>query len=87
MDGLVQCPIEGATHGANTVNALDGFPRSFGRGKPHRHMDPPDHQHSFFRLHLAGYVCGKPPVAGVDLARLQRTPKVPTIQPAVAEMT
>ena len=50
-------------------------------------MDAPDNENSFLRFHFAGYFGYELPVARINFARLQCSPKVPTIQPAVAAIT
>src|SRR5690349_758213 len=73
--GLVQSAIERAVHGVNAVRTLDGLPGAFGRHQPHRNMDAPDDQHAIFGFHFAGHFSRQFPIAGINLARFQRTSK------------
>jgi hypothetical protein len=75
------------------VNAFDFVFKLRAGDQAHGHMDPADDQDVVFGLDFAGYLRSELAVAGIDLARIQRTskraapPNVPSIQPAVAEMT
>jgi hypothetical protein len=41
----------------------------------HGHMDAANDKHTFLCFHLSGYIRGQLSVAGIDLARFQRTSK------------
>jgi hypothetical protein len=77
LDGLVKRPVEWAAHGVNAVRPLDGSPRFFRRHQAHRHVDATDDKYTFFGLYFAGYLGGQFAVAGIDLARFQRTSESP----------
>ena len=57
------------------MHALDGVAHVFGRGEPHRHVNPPDHEHAVFGFDFARHVRAQLAAARVDLARLQRAAK------------
>jgi hypothetical protein len=69
----MQRPVKWAPHGVNTVRPLDGAPALFGGDQAHRHVDAADDQNTFFRLYLSDYFGGQLSVAGINLARFQRT--------------
>jgi hypothetical protein len=62
-------------HGVDLVDAIYNGPRFFLRDQAHLDMDPPDDQHAVLSLNLTGNLSRQPPVAGIDLARFQRTSK------------
>ena len=62
-------------HRVDLVDALYNRPRFFRRDQAHLDMDPPDDQHPVLSLNLTGNLSRQPPVAGIDLARFQRTSK------------
>ena len=75
LDRLVQRPVERAAHCVNAVRPLDGAPALFRRDQAHRHMDAADYKYTFLSFHLSGDFGGQLSVAGIDLARFQRTSK------------
>jgi len=83
----VQCTIERAAHRVNTMCALHSRSGLFGGYQAHPHMDAADNQNALLCFDFACYIGGQLSVRGIDLARFQRTSKVPIIQLAVAEMT
>ena len=62
-------------HRVDFVYTLYNEPHIFRRDQAHLDMDPPDSQHAVLSLNLAGNFSRQPPVARIDLARLQRTSK------------
>ena len=75
-------------HRIGAVYALHGFFHLFWRFQAHGHVDAPDDEHAFFSFHFAGYIGRQSPITGVECWRASSAPpKVPIIQPAVAEMT
>ena len=62
-------------HGVDLVDAIDNGPGIFRGDQAHLDMDSADDQHAVFRLNLTGNLTRQPPVAGIDLARFQRTSK------------
>ena len=62
-------------HRVDLVDTLYNGPRLFRRDEAHLDMDPPDDQDAVLGLNLTGDLSSKPPVAGIDLARFQRTSK------------
>jgi hypothetical protein len=60
-------------HRVDLVDALDDGPRFFGRDQAHLHMDAPDYQHTVLSLNLTSNLSCQKPVAGIDVARFQRT--------------
>ena len=62
-------------HRVDLVDTLYNGPRLFRRDEAHLDMDPPDDQHAVLGLNLTGNLSRQPAVAGVDLARFQRTSK------------
>jgi hypothetical protein len=62
-------------HRVDLVNALYDGPRFFWRDQAHLDMDAPDYQHTVLRLNLTGNLSCQSPVAGIDVARFQRTSK------------
>ena len=62
-------------HRVDLVDTLYNGPRFFRRNQVHFDMDPPDDQHAVLSLNLTGNLSRQPPVAGIDLARFQRTSK------------
>ena len=62
-------------HRVDLVDTLYNGPRLFRRDEAHLDMDPPDDQHTVLGLNLTGNLSCQPAVAGVDLARFQRTSK------------
>jgi len=77
LDGLVQSAIERAMHGVNPVGALHRRASLFWRHQAHGHVDAANDQNAFLRFHFSGYICRQLSVAGIDLARFQRTSKCP----------
>jgi hypothetical protein len=57
------------------MNAFDGLaqPRRFASDEPHGNVNPSNDQHSLLCFYFSGNFAGKFAVAGVDLARFQRT--------------
>jgi len=72
---FVECSIEWTMHRVDLMDALYNGPGFFRRDEAHLDMDPPDDQHSVLSLNLTGNLSRQPPVAGIDLARFQRTSK------------
>jgi len=62
-------------HGVDLVDAIYNGLCFFRRDQAHLDMDPPDDQHAVLSLNLTGNLSRQPPVAGIDLARFQRTSK------------
>jgi len=62
-------------HRVNFVDTLHHGPRFFRRDQAHLDMDPPNDQHAVLSLNLTSNLSRKSPVAGIDLARFQRTSK------------
>jgi hypothetical protein len=60
-------------HRVDLVDALDDGPRFFWRDQAHLHMDAPDYQDTVLRLDLTSNLSCQTPVAGIDVARFQRT--------------
>jgi hypothetical protein len=75
FNSLVQSPIERALHSIDTVRPLNRFPDIFRSHKVHSHMDATDDKYTVLGFHFSGYICRQAPIAGIDLARFQRTPK------------
>ena len=61
-------------HRVDFVDTLQDRPRCFRRDQEHLDMDPND-QHALLSLHFTGNLSRQPPVAGIDVARFQRTSK------------
>jgi hypothetical protein len=57
------------------VNALDRLLelRRFGSDEAHGHVNTPDDEHAVLGFHFSGHVSREFAVAGIDLARFQRT--------------
>ena len=55
------------------VHALDPLFDLFWSHEAHGYVDAADDQHSLFRFYFSRYVRRQSPIAGIDLARLQRT--------------
>ena len=64
-------------HRVDPVDTLYHRPRLFWRHQAHPDVDPADDQHTFLSLNLTSNLPSQPPVAGIDLARFQRTSKGP----------
>jgi hypothetical protein len=62
-------------HRVDLVDALYDGPRFFWRDQAHLDMDAPDDQHTVFSLNLTSNLSCQSPVAGIDVARFQRTSK------------
>ena len=62
-------------HRVDLVDTLYNRPRFFRGDQAHLDMDAPDDQHSVLSFNLTGNLSRQPPVAGIDLARFQRTSK------------
>ena len=60
-------------HRVDFVGTLYNGPHFVSRGQAHLDMDPSDNQHAIFSFNLPGNLSRQPAVAGIDLARLQRT--------------
>ncbi len=60
-------------HRVDLVNAFYHRFRFVRCDQKHRYVDAPNHQDAVFAFHLAGDVSRQTPVAGIDLARFQRT--------------
>ena len=69
----MQRAVKGTAHRVNAVRAINGCPGLFRSHQTHRHMDAADDKYAFLRLDLSGNFGGQFSVAGIDLARLQRT--------------
>jgi len=69
------------------VRALDCFPCRLRSHQAHGYVNAADDQHTSSVLQPLRLLRRQFSVAGIDLARFQRTSKVPIIQPAVAEIT
>jgi hypothetical protein len=57
------------------MDPLYDGPRFLWRDQAHLHMDAPDYQHTVLSLNLASNLSCQSPVAGIDVARFQRTSK------------
>jgi len=64
-------------HRVDLVDALYDGPRFFRRDQAHLDMDAPDDQHTVLSLNLTSNLSCQTPVAGIDVARFQRTSKGP----------
>lgn len=64
-------------HRVDFVDALYNRPRFFRRDQAHLDMDSPDDQHTVLSLDLTSNLSCQSPVAGIDVARFQRTSKGP----------
>jgi hypothetical protein len=64
-------------HRVDLVDTLDDGPRFFWREQAHLDMDAPDYQHTVLSFNLAANLSRQSPVAGIDVARFQRTSKGP----------
>jgi hypothetical protein len=73
----VEGSIQWTMHRVDRVDALDDGPRFFWRDQSHLDMDAPDYQHTVFSLNLTSNLSCQSPVAGIDVARFQRTSKGP----------
>src|SRR5258708_3071579 len=73
LDCFVQCAIERAVHRVNAVHPLHRLLYLLWRYKTHPHVNPADDQHTFLRFDLSGHIRGQLSIAGIDLARFQRT--------------
>jgi hypothetical protein len=60
-------------HRIDLVDALYDGPRFFRRDQAHLNMDAPDYQHTVLSLNLTRNLSCQTPVAGIDVARFQRT--------------
>src|SRR5580704_11752057 len=75
VQGSVEGSIEWTMHRIDLVDALYDGPRFFWRDQAHLHMDAPDDQHTVLSLNLTRNLSCQTPVAGIDVARFQRTSK------------
>ena len=57
------------------MHALDDLARCLGCVERIDHMNSPQHQHLVLEFYLTNGLTREPPVAGTDLARLQRAPE------------
>ena len=64
-------------HRVDFVDALYDGPRFFRRDQAHLDMDAPDDQNTVLSLNLTSNLSCQTPVAGIDVARFQRTSKRP----------
>jgi len=71
----VQRPVQGAAHGVKAVRTLDCFPCRFSRHQMHGHVNAANDEYTLLCFQLSGYIRGQFSVAGIDLARFQRTSK------------
>jgi len=62
-------------HRVDLVDTLYNGPHFFGRDQTHPDVDPPYDQHAVLSFIVTGNLSRQPAVAGVDLARFQRTSK------------
>jgi hypothetical protein len=62
-------------HRVDLVDALYNRPGFFWRDQAHLDMDTPDYQHTVLSLNLTSNLSCQSPVAGIDVARFQRTSK------------
>jgi hypothetical protein len=62
-------------HRVDLVDAPYDGPRFFRRDQAHLDMDTPDDQHTVLGLNLTSNLPCQTPVAGIDVARFQRTSK------------
>ena len=62
-------------HRVNLMGTLYNGPRFFSRDQAHLDMDLSDNQHAILSFNFTGNLSRQPPVAGIDLARFQRTSK------------
>jgi hypothetical protein len=74
-DRFVQRAIKRAVHGVKTMRALDCCLGVRGSHQAHRYVNAADNQYIVLRFHIAGYIRSQLAVAGIDLARFQRTSK------------
>jgi len=72
LDRFFQGSVDGAIAGVPKMHPLDGFPIFGVRLNPVADVDPPDDQNFVLSLNLPSDFRGKPAIAGVDPARLQR---------------
>jgi len=75
VQGSVEGSIQWTMHRVDLVDALYDGPRFFWRDQAHLDMDAPDYQHTVLSLNLAGNLSCQSSVAGIDVARFQRTSK------------
>jgi hypothetical protein len=73
LQRLVKSSVQRAAHGVYTVYPFYCGFDVFRRHQAHGHVDSPDHQHILLCFDLAGNVGGQLSIAGIDLARFQRT--------------
>ena len=64
-------------HRVDLVDALYDRPGFFWRDQAHLDMDAPDYQNTVLSLNLTSNLSCQSPVAGIDVARFQRTSKGP----------
>ena len=62
-------------HRVDLADMLYNGPHIFKRDQTHLDMDPADDQYAVLSFNLTGNLPRQPPVAGIDLARFQRTSK------------
>jgi len=62
-------------HRVELVDPFYNKLRFFWRDQAHLDVDPPDDQHAVLSLNLTGNLSRQAPVAGINLARFQRTSK------------
>src|ERR1700747_1612549 len=62
-------------HRVDLMDPLHDGPRFLWRDQAHLHMDAPDYQHTVLSLNLTANLSCQTPVAGIYVARFQRTSK------------
>ena len=73
LQRFVKSSVQRAAHGVYTVYPFYCGLGVFRRHQAHGHVDSPDHQHILLCFDLAGNIGGQLSIAGIDLARFQRT--------------
>jgi hypothetical protein len=69
----VQRPVQGAVHGVHAVRTLDYLSRRFRHRYAHRYVNSADDQYTLLHFNFSGYIRGQLSIAGIDMARFQRT--------------
>lgn len=70
----MQCTVERAAHCIHSVHTLYRLAGFFRRNQSHCYVNPADYKYPFVQLHFTCYITRQPPVAGIDVARLQKCP-------------
>ena len=65
--------VQRAAHGVHAVHPFHGRLYVLRSHQAHRYVDSADHQHTFLSFNLARNIGRQFSIAGIDLARLQRT--------------